>query len=199
MSQFTYYKSEFRNEIEGADWFAARFLFAIDRKFQRWLGECKRDNMSRADVNDKLLDFSNDVNDILNGQFRMRLPPSFQKGPAAAEKRASDQPAAAEATKRKKGDKGAANDGKVTVKNSNQHEAFKLRQGENWSKTFKNAHVSDRPGWNGTTTQKMCVRWHILGDCYEDCSRKESHVPQCAIPAEKVDEMKSFMAKCRGE
>ena len=33
MSQFTYYKSNSCNEIESSEWFAARILFAINRKF----------------------------------------------------------------------------------------------------------------------------------------------------------------------
>ncbi len=87
----------------------------------------------------------------------------------------------------------------ATVKNDNQHESFKLKDGESWKKTFKSAHTDDRPSWDGEKSKKMCIRFHILGNCFEDCDRKESHVPKDQIPTEKVTEMCKFIAKCRGE
>ncbi len=74
-----------------------------------------------------------------------------------------------------------------------------MKEGETWRKVFKSAHVECRPTWNGDKLSKMCLRWHLLGTCFEACDRKESHVPKDQIPAERVAEMCAFIAKCRNE
>jgi hypothetical protein len=45
----------------------------------------------------------------------------------------------------------------------------------------------------------MCIKWHIHGECYENCDRKGSHIPKDHIPPAKVKEMCAFMEKCRSE
>lgn len=193
-------KKQFRDMIALDEWFAARFLLAIDKRFQRWLNECKKATVSRSDVNDRILDFSDVIEMVLNGTFTMPLPPSFQKvnSEDATDKRSGDNLVKEGSGKKQKSDKKEKKDS-APVKNNSQHDSFKMKAGETWKKTFKSAHADSRPSWNGEKTKKMCIRWHIHGECFESCDRKESHVPKEDIPADKVVEMCTFIAKCRGE
>jgi hypothetical protein len=43
----------------------------------------------------------------------------------------------------------------------------------------------------------MCARWHIKGDCFDNCAQAISHVPKQKIPADKKAEFLTFMSKCR--
>jgi hypothetical protein len=45
----------------------------------------------------------------------------------------------------------------------------------------------------------MCARFHIKGDCFDNCTRKESHVTNDKIPDDKRAAMTEFLAKCRAE
>ncbi len=60
-------------------------LFAINKQVQRWLRPCKTAHNSRTQVNDRILQFEDLINTVLNGTFHMNLPPSFAKvsSPAA--------------------------------------------------------------------------------------------------------------------
>jgi hypothetical protein len=195
------HKKYFRDATALDEWFPCKFLFAVDRRVQLFLTQCKVAE-NRFDVNDKLLDFSDITDSILFGNFRMPLPPAFKKVTTAVigEKRAGDNNQAN--GKRQKGEKNGKEKDKeplVPVKNLDQHEAFKMREGESFRKNFKTAHKEDRPTWDGTKSSKMCIRYHILGQCFESCDRKESHLPKEQLPADKVEEMRAFIAKCRGE
>jgi hypothetical protein len=152
-------------------------------------------------VNDRHLDFGDIIQSVLYGNFTMPLPPTFQKidPDTSTSKRSGGNIDSKEAKgKKQKSTKGTENKEKaVLVKNTSQHESFKMKEGEGWKKTFKTAHVHDRPTWDGVNSTKMCIRWHVLGECFDNCDRSESHVPKDAIPAEKVTEMCTFIAKCR--
>jgi hypothetical protein len=45
----------------------------------------------------------------------------------------------------------------------------------------------------------MCARFHIKGNCVDNCTRKESHVMNDKIPDNKRAAMKVFLAKCHAE
>ena len=59
----------------------------------------------------------------------------------------------------------------------------------------------EKPFWNSSKCQKgdckMCTRFHIRGDCFDDCKNKESHVPKGNIPADRKAAMKDYMKKVR--
>lgn len=182
------------------EWFPAKFLFAIDKRFQRWLGQCKRSNVTRLEINDRILDLDNIVDLVLNGTFTMNLPLAFKKTMTTmtndeARKDDRDEP---KAKKQKQEEKKKKDESKI-VTNDAQHPDLKLRDGKDWKGRFQNANASDRPSWDGTKSKKMCIRWHLKGNCYDNCSRKESHVPASEIPALKLAEAKSFSAKCRNK
>jgi hypothetical protein len=59
---------------------------------------------------------------------------------------------------------------------------------------FSKQLPKERPSWDGKIN--MCTRWHIKGDCFDDCSRKESHVGKDKIPADKKANFLTYMSKC---
>ena len=59
--------------------FAAKFLFAIDKQVQHWLRLCKTAHNSLTQVNDRILQYKDLIDTVLNGTFHMNLPPSFAK------------------------------------------------------------------------------------------------------------------------
>ncbi len=87
----------------------------------------------------------------------------------------------------------------MIVKNKHQHESFKMKQNELWKRIFKLAYVESRPSWDSEKTRKMCIKWHIHRECFDNYDRKESHVPKEDISHAKVKEMCAFMTKCRSE
>jgi hypothetical protein len=72
-------KKSFQDQIALDNIFAAKFLFAIDKQVQHWLRLCKTAHNSCTQVNDRILQFEDLIDTVLNGTFRMNLPPSFSK------------------------------------------------------------------------------------------------------------------------
>ncbi len=81
------------------------------------------------------------------------------------------------------------------VKNSTQDEDFATKAGESWQETFSKQFAHGRPSWDGKV--KMCARWHIKGDCFDNCVRAISHVSKEKILADKKADFLTFMSKCR--
>jgi hypothetical protein len=50
-------KKPFRNQIALDEFFAAKFLFALDWRVQRWLRLCEQASIARTQVNDNILEF----------------------------------------------------------------------------------------------------------------------------------------------
>ena len=80
------------------------------------------------------------------------------------------------------------------VKNSAQDEDFKMAASESWKDTFSKQFPHERPIWDRKI--KMCARWHINSDCYDNCTQVASHVTNGKIPAEKKESFLAFMSKC---
>ena len=57
------------------------------------------------------------------------------------------------------------------VSNSAQDEEFKVRARETWKDTFSKQFALDRPFWGKASKVKICARWHINGDCFDNCTR----------------------------
>jgi hypothetical protein len=72
-------KKTFQDHIALDDLFVAKFMLAVNRRFQCWLGMCGRETVSRSQVNDRVLQFDSIMEDILNGQFNLTLPVTFKK------------------------------------------------------------------------------------------------------------------------
>jgi hypothetical protein len=74
--------------------FAAKFLFAVDKRVQRWLKLCKLAQNSCTQVNNRILQFDDLIDAVLNGTFHTMLPMAFKKVScsAAASSLESKQP-----------------------------------------------------------------------------------------------------------
>jgi hypothetical protein len=131
----------------------------------------------------------------------MNLPPSFKIVQAGTDAPNDAKQAVARGAKeegkgegrgkKRKGDNGNGN----LVKNPAPDEDLAVKAGESWAETFSKQLPKERPSWDGKIN--MCARWHIKGDCFDDCSRKESHVGKDKIPADKKASFLTYMAKCR--
>jgi hypothetical protein len=72
-------KKSFQDQIALDDFFAAKFLFAIDKQVQCWLRSCETAHNSCTQVNKRILQFEDLINTVLNGTFHVNFPPSFSK------------------------------------------------------------------------------------------------------------------------
>jgi hypothetical protein len=72
-------KKSFRDQIALNKFFTAKFLFAIDKQVQFWLRLCKSAHNFPTQVNDRILQFKDLIDTLLNGTFHVNLPPSFAK------------------------------------------------------------------------------------------------------------------------
>jgi hypothetical protein len=65
-------------------------------------------------------------------------------------------------------------------------EDLELKDGEKW-KLFKGRDArKDLPKWGQC---KMCPKWHVKGQCFNDCPDAASHVPKKDVSVEKHGEM----------
>jgi hypothetical protein len=74
-----YNKKPFRDQIALDEFFAAKFLFAVDWRVQRWLRLCKQASIACTQVNNNVLEFKDLLKQVLNSAFQMNLPASFKK------------------------------------------------------------------------------------------------------------------------
>jgi hypothetical protein len=72
-------KKSFQDQIALGFFFAAKFLFAINKQVQRWLRSCESAHISCTQVNSRILQFKDLIDTVLNGTFHVNLPPLFAK------------------------------------------------------------------------------------------------------------------------
>jgi hypothetical protein len=164
---------------------------------------CEAATMTRSSVNNNVLNFDDLLKRVLKGLFYMNLPASFKKievepkieaasntKPAAGARNDGEGKGAGRGKKRKN-----KNGNGNPVMNSTQDKDFATKAGESWQETFSKHFPHDRPSWDGKV--KMCARWHIKGDCFDNCARAISHVSKQKIPPDKKADFLTFMSKCR--
>lgn len=174
---------------------AAEICYAVDIRVQLWLGACKMAR-DRSEVNDRLVNFEDIINDIVSRRFRMPLPQTFKSFKSLADGSANKTPSGDRGGKGETDPKKRKRDGGF-ISNTDQLEEFKMKQGETWTKDFCGKCVDDRPMWGGRN--KMCPRWHSKGMCFTDCANSESHVPANKIPEDKKAGYRLFLKKIRNE
>jgi hypothetical protein len=174
----------------------AKILYAMELRFQRWLGECIKYE-DRLMVNDHLVCFNEIFEMIMNSTMNIILPPNFVK-PTPKNPPTSTGATSVESEGKKKGGKkrkaGEIDEGRI-AKNVAPIPEFLMKDGETW-KHFPGKCSKDRPKWDDSTF--MCARWHICGECFVDCNNKASHVKASAIPQAKKDVFQAYITKvCR--
>ena len=155
-------------------YFATQFLFAIDNKVNVWLQDCELVSC-REDVNDSLIDFSDELNKVVMHQFHIHLPKSLKdkiNDPA----KSSDKGDNSSSRKRKSSESSSKSS---KIENEDTIDDWKISQDE-YDRFFRhnNKQLEKRPTLNG---DPMCHRWHSKGYCFSDCNNKNSHVPSSAV------------------
>ncbi len=181
-------KNSFRDQIALDNFFLAKVLFAVDKRIQNWLKMCELAHILRSQVNDKVLDFEDLVDNVLNRTFNLKLPTTFkmqQDTTDCSDKPCgSKEPGGGKEPGKGRGNKQKSGDGNGNlVKNTSQVEEFKLLPGETWKDDWVSVLPQDRPNWG--PKEKICARFHIKGDCFDNCSRKSSHVTKENVPSDK--------------
>ena len=137
------------------------------------------------------------INDISNSRFFVDLPPSFTTVSGPTDSDGSDN----QGSRKRTADPDPAKEkrSKKNVQNEDQIEEFKLKPGESWRDNICGKCTDDRPAWKGHAKVKMCIRWHIKGDCFGDCKHKDSHVPANEVPEKEKGNFRKFLKKVRGD
>jgi hypothetical protein len=185
-------KKSFQDQIALDDFFAAKFLFAIDKQVQRWLRPCKSAHNSCTQVNNRILQFKDLIDIVFNGTFHVNLPPSFAKVSGQATTLSAPTENKQANGKNKGGSEGRKGQKKQTsddgngnlVKNTTQPVKFKLTAGELWKDNFATILPHDQPALMDKIW--MCARWHLKRDCYDNCARAVSHMTNNNIHNEKT-------------
>jgi hypothetical protein len=76
LNMMSHYKSIFKAKERLDKEFPAKFLFAVDTRFQIWLNNCKSAKF-RNKVDDSIINFRPLINQVIFGSFNMNLPPNF--------------------------------------------------------------------------------------------------------------------------
>jgi hypothetical protein len=185
-------KKAFQEHIALDNFFIAKFLFAIDCRFQYWLSMCKLATVSCSQVDDRVLHFDLVINDILNSQFSKILPATFKKvnsNPNIVVTSKEDNSKIKGNKCRKKNQ-----ESRNVVKNTEHLKEFKMASGESWDKNFRSQCPKEHP--NFSKDCKMCARWHIKGNCFDTCPCALSHVPGSKITPKQKKAFLGFMKKC---
>ena len=158
------------------------------------MSQCRDAKEDRSTVDDDIVDFSDITEEVLNGKFDRKLPPTFSVRPPTAPKTPrveEERPP----TKRSRGESTESKPG--SIKNPEQCSEFKMCEDKDWS-MFKNKKTRKwRPNWDEKS--KMCPRWHSHGDCFKDCNNAASHFPCQEVPTDKKISYQNYLKKLRKE
>ena len=128
LREFEDFSCDFESLMETDNLFAAKIMFSVDSRIQRFLMQCKR-YRDRGNMNVSLVDFTGLSEDCLNQAFNITLPPAFQF--LVSEK---PDPKDKENKRKRKGDRNE--DRAASVVNTYQKKNLKIKDGEDWKKTL---------------------------------------------------------------
>ena len=124
-------------------------MYAIDIRYQSWLRECKRAS-DRCEVDDRIINLSEIINDISNSRFFVELPPSFTNSNDNSDDRNSGRKNSQGGGRKRSGKNDDKENGKKRhVQNENQIEEFKM---ESLGRMMFGESVST-PAQNGKETR----------------------------------------------
>ncbi len=151
-------------------------------------------------VNDRLVCFDEVFEMVMNSTINVTLLPNFVKPAPKSSLTSTPGAAPTEGDGKKKGGKKRKSgdvDGERITKNPTPISEFLLKDCENWKEHFAGKCSKDCPKWDDTTI--MCTRWHIRGECFDDCNNKASHVGASAVPQAKKVKFLAYITKVRRE
>ena len=85
------------------------------------------------------------------------------------------------------------------VRNDDQIDEFKIKEGESWRNDFYGKCVDFCPSWKGMKKVRMCPGWHSKGDCFDDRNNKANHVTSKEVSDCGKTEYRKYLKKIRSE
>ena len=152
--------------------FIAKFLFSIDDRINKWLMECSR-VQSVDETCMELVDFGTLITDLKLNRFYCDLPDSIKMI-------ANDQDQTKESNmitsqtniKKRKANETSTKPSPKVVRNEDIHNEWRLSDGESWQQWRHKVGQAPTLQCNA----KPCLKYHIKGSCFEDCTNKASHM-----------------------
>ena len=170
--------------------FTAKFLFAIDTRIQIWLKMCEIKEF-REDVDDKLLNFDEVLNQVILRTFSITLPPSIKHIFEKKHPKRTDQDSDGPGPKRKKGnDRDRGEEKSSRIQNDGKVDSWILSQDQYTSKLRHNSSLKSRPKYSDVP---VCHRFHSRGYCFNNCSNKASHIDSNQLPADIQKDYKTWL------
>jgi len=190
-------KQVLKQQMSSDPTFAAQLAYAVDIRIQEFLKDCKQAS-DRSEVDERVVNFRDMVNDIRFQRFSMSLPPSFVFTSKDESQDIDTNGRGGDGGRDRKRPRGAGGgDEDNRIHNTNQVDEFKMRPNEDWRKDFCGRCIDDRVRWDKNSL--MCPRWFTNGYCFDNCKNKASHVPASQVPADKKREYSEYLKKVRGE
>jgi len=157
-----HHKSIFKAKERLDEEFPAKFLLAVDTRFQIWLTDCKLAK-NRDEVDNLIIDFRPLANQVIFGSFHMILPPTFSmKSPKATKTSGPEDTGKRRDADEDKHDKkrGKGNDDAHSlVKTESPHGEICMLANETWVANFAGKQLDQHPKWNDKC--KCCPRWFL--------------------------------------
>jgi len=148
--------------------FIAKFLFSIDDRINKWLTECSKVN-SVDETCMELVDFGTLMIDLKLNRFYCDLPDSVKM--VAKDQDQNKETTSLEGNKKRKANESILKSHPKVVKNDDIHDKWKLSDDEPWQQWRHK--VGQAPTLQCKV--KPCLKYHIKGSCFDDCTNKASH------------------------
>jgi hypothetical protein len=173
--------------------FLSKIMYYYDLTLYRLYEECLIKE-AFSDIHWEMSDLQAAHTKVLCGQFFQNLPPALQPPPpklahvSSGETKCQNQ--ASDATRNVRHRPPRNTD----ITNAGQEKTLMLQP----NKSFHDVVLCTQqiklvPNWPGSN-QSVCLNWHIMGHCHDNCNRKDSHGPLSAPVATRLE---TFLSACR--
>ena len=167
--------------------FIAKFLFSIDNRINKWLSKCSR--VSSVDETCmELVDFGTLITDLKLNRFYCDLPDSIKM--IANDQDHPKDNNTTQGIKKCKANDSISKPSPKVVTNDDLSNKWKLSDGEAWQQWRHK--VGQAPTLQ--CKEKPCLKYHITGSCFEDCTNKGLHTKLVGEDYKITDE---FIKKTR--
>ena len=173
--------------------FTAKFLFAIDTRIQIWLKMCEIKEF-REDVDDKLLNFDEVLNQVILRTFNITLPPSIQHVFEKKQPKRLDSIHDGPGPKRKKSNDRERDERSSRISNDGKLNKWILDQDQYSSKLRHNSSLKMRPKLSDIP---LCHRFHSRGYCFENCGNKATHIASDKLPEKAQKDYLNWLTNIR--
>ena len=181
-------KTLLRTKLRLDKLFIAKFLFSIDDRINKWLNECSRQKIVE-DTSIDLVDFATIISDLKLKQYYCDLPHTIRSVARNDDK--SNEVLLPQEKKRKiSGDTNKTP--KKTMKDESMDPEWQLKSNESWQNWRHKVGTAPTLSCNA----KPCLKFHVKGSCFEDCTNRTSHRKLTGEDHQKTND---FINKIRRE